>query len=72
MEVYENMGELIVNKVRCKKCGDIIESKYRYNMVWCKCKSIAVDGGHEYQRLTWAEGKMEDFIDTSYSEYSNK
>lgn len=55
----------IVNKVRCKKCDDIIESTYTHDMVWCKCKSIAVDGGNEYQRLT---GKLEN-IDTSYSEY---
>lgn len=55
----------IVNKVRCKKCDDIIESIHTHDMVWCKCKSIAVDGGNEYQRLT---GKLEN-IDTSYSEY---
>lgn len=26
-------------------------------MVWYKCKSIAVDGDNEYQRLTWKERK---------------
>lgn len=41
-------------------------------MVWCKCNSIAVDGGNDYQRLTWKEGKMEDYIDKSYSEYSER
>lgn len=55
----------IINKVRCKKCDDIIESKFTHDMVSCKCKSIAVDGGHEYQKLT---GDIENF-DTSYSEY---
>lgn len=59
----------IINKVRCKKCGDIIESKHTHDMVWCKCKSIAVDGGNEYQRLTWTEGKMDDLVDISYSKY---
>lgn len=62
----------IINKVRCKKCDDIIESTYTHNMVWCKCGSIAVDGGSEYQRLTWTDGKMDDLIDTSYSVYEEK
>lgn len=55
----------IINKVRCRKCDDIIESKYRHDMVWCKCGSVAVDGGKDYQRLT---GNV-DNIDTSYSVY---
>lgn len=55
----------IVNKVRCKKCNDVIESKHVDEMVRCKCKSIAVDGGNEYQKLI---GKIED-IDMSYSKY---
>lgn len=55
----------IVNKVRCKKCDDVIESKHRNDMVSCKCKAIAVDGGNEYQKLI---GKLED-IDMSYSRY---
>lgn len=58
----------IVNKVRCKKCNDIIESKYMHDMVWCKCGATAVDGGKEYQRLT---GDPED-IDDSYSTYENE
>lgn len=59
----------IVNRIRCKKCDDIIESKHTHDMVWCECNSVAVDGGNEYQRLTWSEGEMKDLIDTSYSKY---
>lgn len=55
----------IINKVRCRKCDDIIESKHRHDMVWCKCRSIAVDGGKDYQRLT---GYVEN-IDDSYFVY---
>lgn len=62
----------VVNKVRCKKCDDIIESKHRHDFVTCKCKSIAVDGGNDYQRLTWKEGKLEDYIDTSLSVYEER
>jgi len=44
------MEKIIVNKIKCKKCGDIIESKYTHDFRFCKCGSIAVDGGHEYLR----------------------
>lgn len=62
----------IVNKVRCKKCDDIIESTYTHDMVRCKCGQIAVDGGNEYQRLTWKGGDMDDYIDTSFSVFEEE
>lgn len=43
-------------RVRCKKCGDIIQSIHRHDSVWCKCKSINVDGGGDYLRLSWTDG----------------
>ncbi len=39
-----------VNKIRCKSCGDIIESKNVHDYVQCKCGKVAVDGGKEYLR----------------------
>lgn len=47
------MGKIL----KCKKCGDIIQSKHRHDMVWCKCHSIAIDGGDDYFR--WAGNKDE-------------
>ena len=41
---------MIRNIAKCKKCGDIIESKHRHDFVQCSCKSIFVDGGHDYIR----------------------
>lgn len=38
------------NKVQCLKCKDIIESKHVHDFVYCKCRSIFVDGGREYLR----------------------
>ncbi|GIO28058.1 DUF7695 domain-containing protein [Ornithinibacillus bavariensis] len=62
--------KVIVNKVRCKKCNSIIESKYTHDFQRCECGAIAIDGGREYQRLLWPSGKeMEDYIDFSYSIY---
>lgn len=37
-------------KLKCAICSDIIESKFRHNLVTCKCGAIFVDGGDEYTR----------------------
>ena len=38
------------NTIRCKKCGEVIESKSRHDFKWCKCGACAVDGGTDYLR----------------------
>jgi ribosomal protein S27AE len=43
-------SEVIRNRAKCAECGDVIESRHRHDFVWCKCGSIAVDGGHDYIR----------------------
>lgn len=42
--------KILVNKIRCNKCGDELESIYTHDFKWCKCNSVAVDGGLEYLR----------------------
>lgn len=37
-------------KIKCLLCGDIIESKYRHNLVSCKCENCHIDGGNDYCR----------------------
>ena len=54
--------KILVNKIQCKKCKDIIESKHVHDFKWCTCKSIAVDGGLEYLRRV---GSLEDIIELS-------
>ena len=44
------------NKIQCLSCLDIIESLHVHHMVWCKCGSIALDGGDEYQKVSFKEG----------------
>lgn len=39
--------KILVNKIQCKKCKDIIKSKHVHDFKWCSCKSITVDGGLE-------------------------
>ena len=47
--------KIIRNRIRCKKCGDIIESKFTHDYKECSCKSCFVDGGHEYLRRGFIE-----------------
>ena len=47
-----------MTKIKCKKCGDIIWSKHRHDMAWCKCGSVAVDGGSDYVKIS---GNKEDW-----------
>ena len=60
-------NKILVNKIQCNKCKDIIESKNVHDFKRCSCKSIAVDGGLEYLRRV---GNLEDIIELS--EFKNK
>lgn len=53
---------IVINRIRCKKCGDVIESTYRHDFKDCKCGAVAVDGGMDYLRRC---GKREDWEDMS-------
>jgi hypothetical protein len=37
-------------RIRCTKCGDIIQSVYRHDYVTCSCGKTFVDGGNSYLR----------------------
>ncbi len=53
---------IIENKIKCKKCGDIIESKYTHDFKRCSCKSVAADGGKDYLSRV---GNEKDYIELS-------
>ena len=55
---------IIVNKAKCRLCGDIIESKHRHDYVECKCGEISVDGGKDYLRRGFKD-YYNNFIDLS-------
>ena len=61
--------QIIRNAAQCRKCGDLIVSKYRHDFVRCKCGAIAVDGGSAYLKRT---GHFSDFIEMSEFETVNK
>lgn len=53
------MAKIIHNRIKCKICGDIIESKHRHDFVSCKCGACFTDGGHDYIRRGWSAGLEE-------------
>ena len=55
------------NKIRCKLCGDIIESVHRHDFVWCSCGAVFVDGGKEYVRCGGKELDNIEFL-TEYED----
>ena len=55
---------IITNKIKCKHCGDIIESTHVHDFKWCSCGTVAVDGGHYYLRRCF-ENSRDDFEELS-------
>lgn len=46
------MSRYLCNKIRCPVCEEIIQSYHIHDFKFCKCGSVAVDGGNEYLRRT--------------------
>ena len=61
---------IVKNMIRCKLCGDIIESKHRHDYVECRCGACAVDGGHDYLRRCFKEKDC--YIDLSETEEAHE
>lgn len=45
-------------KIKCKKCGEVIEGDKKGTYIACKCKAIAIDETAYYVRIN---GNIEDF-----------
>lgn len=56
------MSKIVRNVIKCKLCGDIIESKSVHDFVTCSCGAVSVDGGHDYLRRC---GNRDDYEDLS-------
>ena len=63
------MQKIYVNKIRCKKCGDIIESFSVHDFKFCQCRSVAVDGGHAYLRRLGDRNDWEDLSHLPVMQY---
>ena len=47
--------------VLCKKCNNRIRSEHRHDFRWCPCKSLAVDGGGDYLKLSFSGNPEESY-----------
>ena len=56
----EKKEEIISNKIKCKKCGDVIESKSTNDLKRCSCGAVAVDAGKEYLKRLGNEKDYEE------------
>ena len=65
------MKKIIKNSIRCKKCGDVIESKNVHDLVSCKCGNCSVDGGKQYIRRSFTTTPEEDYEELSEFEDVN-
>ena len=55
----EKKEEIISNKIKCKKSGDIIEAKSTNDYKRCSCGAVAVDGGKDYLKRIGNEENYE-------------
>lgn len=62
------MKKIISNKIQCKHCGEIIESKHVHDLVKCKCEICSIDGGQDYLKRSYKNSPEEDFIELSEKE----
>ena len=46
---------LDIHGVRCSKCEAVIYSRAHYDMHYCLCGDIYIDGGFEYMRVGWKD-----------------
>ena len=52
------MKKIVRNRIKCKKCGEIIESTSRHDFKFCKCGAVAVDGGKDYLRRVGSKDEV--------------
>ena len=51
---------IIRNRIKCKHCGDIIESISVHDFKFCSCGKVAVDGGRCYLKRTGSPNDWEE------------
>lgn len=51
------------NRIRCKQCGNIIESKSVNDFQTCKCGAVSVDGGLEYPKRVFPGSPAEKYYE---------
>lgn len=52
--------KIIRNRIKCKHCGDIIESTSVHDFKFCSCDKVAIDGGKCYLNRTGSPNNWEE------------
>ena len=65
------MQIILINKIKCNKCGDIIESTHGHDFRHCRCGAVAVDGGNDYLKRCFKNSR-DDFTELSEFEEINE
>jgi len=59
--------QIILNRIQCKECGEVLTSYHRHDYKTCGCENeTMVDGGNDYQRYG---GKDLSLVDSSSTIY---
>ncbi len=61
---------MISNSIKCKKCGDVIESKSTNDYKRCSCGAVSVDGGKDYLKRIGSEEDYEELSVTKNTSQS--
>ena len=56
-------------KIKCKKCGEVIEGDKKGTYITCKCKAIAIDETPYCVRIN---GNIEDFEEVKENKENKK
>ena len=54
------MPNILHNRIRCRLCGDLLESQTGDDLLLCSCGACGVDGGREYLRRVGYEEDYEE------------
>lgn len=59
---------IIRNRARCSQCLQVVESKHRHDLRFCKCGAIHVDGGKDYIKRG-VKKDLNDIVELSLTEF---
>ena len=66
------VGKYRLNKAKCLKCGDEIQSTHRHDFVTCSCDNLSVDGGSWYLRRCFKEDDSYKDMSVTYKDVVEK
>lgn len=49
---------ILINRARCLKCGDTVNSCHRHDFQGCRCGNVFVDGGRDYLRHGYQDAAL--------------